>query len=94
MPYRLKLDAFWSSQGWQVKIRDQERNEDPHVSFLRRTRTWRWNLRTLAFMDKEPPTSDVPEELLAAVRAQHTLLCAEWDRMYPVNPVGVETKHA
>ena len=90
MPYRLKLDAYWGSQGWQVKIRDEERNEDPHVSFLRRARTWRWNLRTQAFMDKEPPPSDVPDELVDAVRSQLALICTEWDRMYPVNPVKSE----
>jgi len=90
MPYRLKLDDYWGSQGWQVKIRDKECNEDPHVSFLRRTRTWRWNLRTQTFMDADPPPTDVPEDLVDAVRKQHALLWKEWDRIYPLNPVKSE----
>jgi hypothetical protein len=36
MAFALALPAEWGSQGWKVKIRDDERNETPQVTFLRR----------------------------------------------------------
>jgi len=58
------------------------------VTVLHRTRAWRCNLRSGRFMDAEPPPGDVPKELVAFIEANMVRLCAEWDAMYPSNPVG------
>lgn len=87
MAFSLPLPPPWDSQGWKVKIRDRERLEPPHVTVLHRTRAWRWNLRTGGFLDADPPPGDVPTEIIAVVSANLTRLRAEWDAMYPSNPV-------
>ena len=38
-------------------------------------------------MDKTPPPSEVPEEVMAQISENYTLLCNEWDKMYPNNPI-------
>lgn len=90
MAYALKLPAPWKSRGWSAKIRDKERAEPPHVTVLFRTKAWRINLRTKEFMDGRPDPAEVPEALLAWVLAQHAVLVAAWDEMYPHNPVSSE----
>lgn len=87
MAYSLPLPTIWSSQRWKVKIRDRERLEPPHVSILRGNRTWRLSLRTMKFLDMEPDPSEVPDELLSAIRERWAELRAKWDEMYPENPV-------
>lgn len=87
MAFSLLLPANLKNQGWQVKIRDKEIRETPHITILRRGKPWRWDLRERRFMDKTPPPSDVPEELMAMVLENYALLCDEWDRMYPSNPI-------
>lgn len=72
---------------WKVKIRDLERVEPPHVHVLRRTESWRIDLRTNAFMDAEPDPDQVPAELRELVTQQLPALRAAWDQMYPENPV-------
>ena len=87
MAFSLPLPANLKNQGWQVKIRDKEIRETPHITILRKGKPWRWNLRERRFMDKTPTPSDVPEELMAKVHEDYTLLCDEWDKMYPGNPI-------
>ena len=87
MAYALDMPDEWRSQGWKVKIRDDERNETPHVTFLRRRQAWRLSLRTGAFMDALPDPGDVPGELARLVWGQRAALCRAWDAMYPENPV-------
>ena len=87
MAFSLLLSANLKNQGWQVKIRDKEIRESPHVTILRKGKPWRWDLRELQFMDKTPAPSDVPEELMAQVRENYASLCNEWDKMYPNNPI-------
>jgi hypothetical protein len=57
---------------------------------LRGPQAWRLDLRTGAFLDELPDPSDVPDEVVSYVKheANWTLLCAEWDRKYPTNPVS------
>ena len=81
MPFALNLPEPWANRGWQAKIRDRERLEPPHVTVLYKTSAWRFDLRTEAFLDKEPSPKDVPEEVIGAVRFNLTLLRQEWDRM-------------
>ena len=87
MAFSLLLSAHLKNQGWQVKIRDKEIRESPHVTILRRGKPWRWNLRECRFMDKTPTPSDVPEELIEQILENYAFLCSEWDKMYPNNPV-------
>ena len=38
-------------------------------------------------MDARPPSSEVPAALLQIIEGQWTVLCQQWDAMYPQNPV-------
>lgn len=92
MPFDLPLPAPLKQARWRVKIREKESREPPHVTLLRGTQAWRINLRTGAFMDRLPDPDDVPRELLDYVKAKANwkLLCDEWDKKYPDNPVRDE----
>ena len=92
MPFGLTLPEPWANRGWKAKIRDRERLEPPHVTILYNTSAWRFALRTGTFLDKEPSPTEVPAEVVGAVRANLTLLRQEWDRMYPENRVSTERK--
>ena len=87
MAFSLSLSEPWASRGWKAKIRDRERVEPPHVSILHGARTWRLNLRSGAFMDRDPPPREVPDDVLAEVRGRMAELRSAWDEMYPENPV-------
>jgi hypothetical protein len=87
VPFTLNLPEPWATRGWKVKIRDRERLEPPHVTILRRTRAWRFDLRSERFLDKEPDPNEVPKEVVSEVRSNLTLLRHEWDRMFPENRV-------
>lgn len=87
MAYALLLADEWRTQGWKVKIRDDERNETPHATVLRRRQAWRLSLRTGRFMDSHPDPAEVPRELVAYVWDQRPALCRAWYVMYPENPV-------
>jgi hypothetical protein len=39
-------------------------------------------------MDAGTSWSDLPDELVQAILAEWPLICAEWDRLYPTNPVN------
>ncbi|HEX6042315.1 hypothetical protein [Longimicrobium sp.] len=93
MAFALALPAEWAGQGWKVKIRDDERNEVPHVTFLRRRQAWRMSLRTGEFLDREPDPSDVPEELAERVWIKRAVLRHNWNLMYPENPVFSRENH-
>lgn len=90
MPYELPLPSRAQRQGWKVKIRDKERLEPPHATVLRRMDSWRWDLRTCSFMDTNPHPREVPDHIVEALIGHHALLCTQWDRMYPENPVNAE----
>ena len=87
MAFTLTLPGEWSSQGWKVKIRDDERCETPHVTLLRRMLAWRLSLRRREFLDARPDPREVPAALVALVWAERACLRREWNRMYPENPV-------
>lgn len=87
MAYSLPLPRKFSKQ-WKVKIRDLERVEPPHVHILRKTDSWRIDLRTGKYMDDEPDPSEVPVELRAVIDWAWAQLQSEWDRMYPENLVS------
>ena len=87
MPYELLLPSRVRAQGWKVKIRDKERLEPPHATVLKRMESWRWDLRTRAFMDTSPHPREVPADVLEIIADNHAVLCSQWDKMYPENPV-------
>jgi len=38
-------------------------------------------------MDRQPDPSEVPPAVMEEVHRYHHVLCSEWDKMYPDNPV-------
>ena len=87
MAYDLKLPKALAKAGWKVKIRDKERLEEPHVTIG--TLCWRIGLRSRDFLD-EVRWKDFPDTLRESIEADWTLLCQEWDALYPANPVPAE----
>ena len=87
MPFSLHLPSAWTTLGWKVKIREDERNEEPHVSILFKLWTWRLSLRTCEFLDTAPPPRNVPAELVEWVWDCREVLRARWDEKYPENVV-------
>ncbi len=87
MAFALVVPAEWAHQGWKAKLRDDERNETPHVTLLRRRQAWRMSLRTGEFLDAHPDPADVPEELVEHVWGKRQTLRTRWNAMYPENPV-------
>ena len=86
MAFNLKLPKLLAKMRWKVKIRDRERVEDPHITIFRGPDVWRVGLRDGRFMDSGS-WKDMPDGLEEVVQANWERLCAEWDRMYPHNPV-------
>lgn len=88
MPYNLNLPAPLPNDGWKVKIFDGEPDyEEPHVTVVRRTKTWRYSLRDREFMDEKPPPRDVDDEVMEAIHDNWETLVDEWNDRYPNNPV-------
>jgi hypothetical protein len=52
MPFDLRLARQLAKAGWKVKIRDKERLEEPHLTIIKGTRSWRIGLRSRAFLDE------------------------------------------
>ncbi len=90
MAFSLPVPEPWCSQGWKVKIRDRERLEPPHVTILFKTRAWRLDLRTSDFIDRDPPSSEVPAGVRSVINEHRATLRRQWDAMYPDNPVAGE----
>ena len=86
--YELVLPAPLPAHGWKVKIRGRERLEPPHVTIIRKTKAWRFSLREMEFMDREPDPSVVPDELISAIKDKIEEIQRAWDEKYPENPVG------
>lgn len=93
MAFALTVPDEWARQGWKVKIRDDERNETPHATFLRRRQAWRLSLRTCGFLDARPDPSEVPRALVEFAWSRRLALCSSWDAMYPENPVYSNDNH-
>ena len=88
MSFSLTLPHALKQNGWKVKIRDRERVEPPHVTVLRKTQVWRYGLREGKFLDKQPPPTEVPEELTNYLTTKTPDLIKQWDKMYPGNLVN------
>jgi len=85
----LKIPDDLKKDKWKVKIRDRERNEDPHATIIRGTKAWRFDLRHGGIMDPKPKPSEVPQKLLDHITKIENWdwLKKQWDKMYPNNPV-------
>lgn len=88
MAFSLTLPISLRKAQWKVKIRDRERLEPPHLTIIRGRNVWRISLRDREFMDNTPDPSDVPEDLIDFIDRNWQLLCSEWDKIYPNNPVA------
>ncbi len=88
MPFDPVLPPALERRGWKVKIRERERVEPPHVTVIRRTRTWRFGLGDRRSLDRLPPAREVPAALGEHLLAHFCELRQAWDRMCPENPVG------
>lgn len=88
MPKELSLPAGMAAEGWKLKIRDREIREPPHVTLIRGTTTWRWDLRSRAFMDRRPSPRDIPDGVVPWLREHHHEYVDAWDELYPGDPVG------
>jgi hypothetical protein len=86
MAFNLRLSPALAKMQWKVKIRDKERVEDPHLTIIHKTKTWRVCLRDGRFMDGGS-WKDVPGSLRTIVQNSWEQLCVAWDEMYPNNPV-------
>ena len=87
MPFNLILSRALAKAGWKVKIRDQERLEEPHVTVIRGTGAWRIGLRNRGFLDAGK-WKEFPHALRRAIEENWEVLSKEWDALYPNNPVG------
>ncbi|HVW30131.1 MAG TPA: hypothetical protein VHC69_32455 [Polyangiaceae bacterium] len=89
MPFELRLPNVVLAAAWKVKIRDKERNEEPHVSILFKGGTvYRFGLRKQSFLDAQPDPRNVPDEVTEFVVEHLNEFIVNWDRLYPENPVS------
>ncbi len=86
MPFYLPMPSSLEAD-WSIKIYDKERLEPAHVTILRGKSKWRWCLRTKQFMDDRPRAREVPRKVVQLLKKNHRLLCQEWDKIHPANPV-------
>ena len=87
MPYDLKIPTALKNDGWKVKIFEKEIAEPPHVSIIKKMDHWRIDLRTGAFMDREPPKRKVDRALVIFILRHKAELVNAWNKKYPHNPV-------
>lgn len=69
-----------------MKIREKERLEVPHLTVFRKGDKWRISLRDRSVLD-DGNWNDILEEVRNLIFQSWELLCSEWDRKYPENPV-------
>lgn len=88
MAFTLQVPEPWASGGWKIKVLNREWGEEPHFNFMRGRWMWRFGLRRLAFMDREPDPRDVPGEVVDHALQNLDLLVRSWDCAHPRNPVA------
>jgi hypothetical protein len=89
MPYTLTLSKTLRKAGWQVKIYDAEGPEEPHVSIFRKGRKWRKSLRTGEFLDEGDRSSQIDDNVRAAIERNWETLQKEWVKIHgKVNPIS------
>jgi hypothetical protein len=59
MPFILTLTRNLAKAGWKVKIHDNERLEEPHITIYKKMKKWRLGLRDKSFLDKGAAWSQI-----------------------------------
>lgn len=90
MGYDLSLSKILKKEGWKVKIRNDERLEEPHVTIIRKCDVWRLSLRTDKFLEAGQGWQQIDKGVRAAIEAKWETLQQEWDAFYPHNPISSE----
>ena len=78
-----------SKPGLEVKIREKERLEPPHVTIMVGKKEWRVGLRDKSFL--VPPGgkwTEIDGEVRELIEKNWQSLQAAWDRKYPSNPIS------
>jgi hypothetical protein len=87
VPFELRLPNLALAQSWKLKVRENERNEEPHVSVIfKGSAVYRYGLRRRGFLDTAPDPRLVPDEIVAFIVEHLDEFITNWDRMYPENP--------
>jgi hypothetical protein len=89
MAFRLSEPRQLEKAGWKIKIRDKERLEEPHLTIIKGTDSWRYSLRSRNFLD-EGRWKDFPKVLRETIEKNWVQLCNAWDAMYPHNPISTQ----
>jgi len=88
LTFTIPLPSRSLSAIWKVKIRNDERGEEPHVSVIfKGSGVYRFGLRKRAFLDRDPDPRNVPADVVGFILAHLDEFVAAWDRMYPENVV-------
>lgn len=91
MAFNLKLPLQLRQEHWKVKIRENERTEEPHVTIFHKRQEWRLNLRDGEFLNPPGGTwKEINPLVREEIRRNWTRLRQEWDRKYPENPIESE----
>jgi hypothetical protein len=91
MAFSLKLPTPLGDEGWKVKIRENERVEDPHVTIFHKGKEWRLGLRNKKFLD--PPGGswrEIDKRVREVIDHNWGQLQTVWNRKYPENPIESE----
>jgi hypothetical protein len=87
LPFELRLPNPVLAQVWKLKVRENERTEEPHVSVIfKGAAVYRYGLRSRAFLETSPDPRLVPDEIVAFILEHLDEFTTNWDRMYPENP--------
>src|SRR5262249_41376047 len=87
MTFSLKLSRRLAAH-WKVKIRDKERNEEPHVTVFRKEKVLRISLRQYPqALASDLEAGDLPKELWNLIEDALPELRRYWDATYPENPI-------
>lgn len=87
MVFRLPLPKKYQNEGWKVKILENERVEEPHVTVYHKKTVWRINLRDRTFLDRGGTWKDIHPAVQQEITDNWNTLQREWDEKYPFNPV-------
>lgn len=87
----IELPKWLRNQGWKIKIYDNERLEEPHITLICREKTWRISLRNRSFLI--PPGGrwkDIDEAIRRQLEDEESWkkLQDTWDQKHPTNPIS------
>ena len=92
MVFNLDIGTRLKKQGWKVKIHDNERLEDPHVTIYFKLEKWRLSLRSGDFLDRGDKWNQIEDRVQEYIEANWDLLIEEWESIHPDNPIETENE--